>query len=90
MLGTPTRITELINSYKAGVLSLTSLAQQLGSYSYKNPKRTYSEADDEPPEREYGTWDEVRNARNVGLLSSDEYLTIVRVADEQHPTRTHR
>lgn len=66
------------------------LRDWLASRRYSDPARYRTRGEDEVlkadssdfPETEEGTWDEVEEAANVGLLTDDEYLQIVRRAEE--------
>ena len=77
-------ITDAIKAYRVTGYGWDALKAQLATRTYPTPERYVrprDESDDLVPYTE-GTWDEVRRCRNVGLLTDDEYLQIVREADQ--------
>ena len=76
-------ITERIRQYHSSKTGWDSLKLWLANRTYPIPER-YSQPRDESSDLvsySEGTWDEVRRARNIGLLTDDEYMSIVNDAD---------
>lgn len=70
-------ITEQIKAYRAGATTWPALKQSLSTREYATPahfgQRGLTEADLESVDRhEPGTWGEVEQAHNEGLLTDDE------------------
>jgi 8-oxo-dGTP pyrophosphatase MutT (NUDIX family) len=89
--GTPPQsdITDQINAYRAGKTSLDELAQSLGSRTYDKPDY-FDQADADYNDIEAvehyqpGTWGEVEQARNTGMLTPDEFNQIADAAYQHH------
>jgi hypothetical protein len=87
-------ITDIIVAYRQGETTWDELVENLTTRKYATPSRyenrpkTMAETEgywEGVSYREDGTWDEVRRARNRGLLTSPEYLDLVRISEEKRP-----
>lgn len=82
-------ITDQIVAYRKGQMKLQDLAASLGSHDYATPSH-FTQAgatmnDSEEVDRNQpGTWGEVQNAWDTGLLTDDEYTTIHKAAFDSH------
>jgi hypothetical protein len=82
-------VTDLIDSYRGGGLTLDELAQRFRARSWPSPRpapRTAREGwerelEDPEPILE-GSFDEVVSAYHLGLLSGDEYEVLSQAASE--------
>ena len=82
-------VTDLIDAYRAGELTLDELAQRFHDRVWPTPRpaaRTVDELyereleDPEPPAE--GSFDEVVNAYHAGKITGDEYKALARVVAE--------
>lgn len=79
-----TDITRLIESYRAGQITFGVLKERLAHYSYVETERSRVSRQhkgnmveyDNAPQHTPGSWDEVRDAYDTGLLTKDEYYAI--------------
>jgi hypothetical protein len=82
-----TEILGAIRQYRDGLLDFDDLVHILSERGYPRPAR-YAERSEDPfavemtdaPGYDEGTWDEVLRARNIGLLTPDEYTALAKAA----------
>jgi DNA-binding protein HU-beta len=84
------QITEQIEQYREGLIDFPSLLAALAYRKYPDPARYRNRPQNpfevevsDPPVYDEGTWDEVVRARNLGLLTQDEYLALAEAAWER-------
>lgn len=84
-------ITETVDEYKAGKLTLTQLADKLGQATYPDPPppadggyEGWVQGDVGDGKLHDGTWEEVDHLWAIRKLNTDEYNTIVKAAWAHH------
>lgn len=84
-------IREDIIAYSEGDMDFQSLTQRISGANFKKPSRfevgSFGYAREGYSYSEEGTWDEVNKAHNQGLLSREEYLTILNAAISQRSAK---
>lgn len=76
-------ITTSVKAFKDSGVGWEQLRDTLANRTYPKPERYSGPRDESNDLVAYtdGTWDEVRRCRNIGLLTDDQYMEIVKLAD---------
>ena len=89
--GKASSVMEDIRAYANGDMDFQSLTQRIAGNNFSKPSRfnvgAYGHAREGFSYGEEGTWDEVNTAMHQGLLSREEYLTLLNAAISQRSAK---